>query len=156
MDTEKQRQHRRDDARLTESGNARSKQLLVVPTESLTNRVWIEWVRTSKAQLVFRCEISDLFNTDSNCHQNCHCEAGSEANSLNTFVWSLNTFIWTLASLHATCIATCTLYVCVYEEELYMRSFFVIIHYCHVAQSHEWRQRETFVSVPRTQMRLST
>ena len=38
MDTEKQRQHRRDDARLTESGNARSEQLLVVPTESLTNR----------------------------------------------------------------------------------------------------------------------
>ena len=41
MDTEKQRQHRRDDERLTESGNARSKQLntVVVPTE-LTNRVW--------------------------------------------------------------------------------------------------------------------
>ena len=38
MDTEKQRQRRRDDARLTESGNARSEQLLVVPTESLTNR----------------------------------------------------------------------------------------------------------------------
>jgi len=27
MDTEKQKQHRRDDARLTESGNARSEQL---------------------------------------------------------------------------------------------------------------------------------
>jgi len=40
MDTEKQRQRRRDDARLTESGNARSEQLLVVPTESLTNREW--------------------------------------------------------------------------------------------------------------------
>ena len=38
MDTEKQRQRRRDGARLTESGNARSEQLLVVPTESLTNR----------------------------------------------------------------------------------------------------------------------
>ena len=37
MDTEKQRQRRRDDTRLTESRNARSKQLLVVPTESLTN-----------------------------------------------------------------------------------------------------------------------
>ena len=36
MDTEKQKQHRRDGARLTESGNARSEQLLVVPTESLT------------------------------------------------------------------------------------------------------------------------
>ena len=62
MDTEKQRQRRRDDARLTESGNARSKQLLVVPTESLTNRVWLEWIRTSKARLVFRYEISDLFS----------------------------------------------------------------------------------------------
>jgi len=42
MDTEKQRQHRCDDARLTESGNARSEQLiLVVPTELLTNRVWL-------------------------------------------------------------------------------------------------------------------
>ena len=41
MDTEKQRQRRRDDARLTESGNARSEQLLVVPTESLTNREWL-------------------------------------------------------------------------------------------------------------------
>ena len=44
MDTEKQRQHRRDDVRLTESGNARSKQLLMVPTESLTNRAWLEWI----------------------------------------------------------------------------------------------------------------
>ena len=44
MDTKKQRQRRRDDARLTESGNARSEQLkliLVVPIESLTNRVWL-------------------------------------------------------------------------------------------------------------------
>ena len=62
MDTEKQRQRRRDDARLTESGNSRSEQLLVVPTESLTNRVWLEWIRTSKARLVFRYEISDLFS----------------------------------------------------------------------------------------------
>ena len=38
-------------------------QLLVVPTESLTNRVWLEWIRTSKARLVFRYEISDLFPT---------------------------------------------------------------------------------------------
>jgi len=37
MDTEKQRQRRHNDARLTESGNARSEQLLVMPTESLTN-----------------------------------------------------------------------------------------------------------------------
>jgi len=60
MDTEKQRQHRRDDARLTERGNARSEQLLMVPMESLTNRVLLEWIRTSKALLVFRYEISDL------------------------------------------------------------------------------------------------
>ena len=38
------------------------KQLLVVPTESLTNRVWLEWMRTSKARLAFRYEISDLFS----------------------------------------------------------------------------------------------
>jgi len=38
MDTEKQRQCRLDGARLTESGNVRSEQLLVVPTELLTNR----------------------------------------------------------------------------------------------------------------------
>ena len=43
MDTEKQKQHRCDNVRLTESGNARSEQLLVVrvPTESLTNREWL-------------------------------------------------------------------------------------------------------------------
>ena len=40
MDTEKQRK-RRYDARLAESGNARSEQLLMVPTESLTNREWL-------------------------------------------------------------------------------------------------------------------
>ena len=37
----KQRQRRRDDARLTESRNARSEQLLMLPTESLTNREWL-------------------------------------------------------------------------------------------------------------------
>ena len=41
MDTEKQRQRRCDDARLTERGNARSEQLLVVPMESLSNREWL-------------------------------------------------------------------------------------------------------------------
>jgi len=41
MDIEKQRQRRRDDARLTESGNTRSEQLLVVHTESLTDREWL-------------------------------------------------------------------------------------------------------------------
>jgi len=57
MDTEKQRQRRRDNTRLTESGNTSSEQLLVVPTESLTNRVWLEWIRMSKAlvSLVLEC-----------------------------------------------------------------------------------------------------
>jgi len=42
MDTEKQRQHRRDDTRLTDSGDARSEQLLMMPTESLlTNGEWL-------------------------------------------------------------------------------------------------------------------
>jgi len=41
MDTEKQRQSRCDDTRLTESGNARSEQLLVMPTELLSNREWL-------------------------------------------------------------------------------------------------------------------
>jgi len=41
MDTEKQRQHRRDGTRLTESRNTRSEQLLVVPTELLTKRKWL-------------------------------------------------------------------------------------------------------------------
>ena len=41
MDSKKQRQHRRDDARLTNSRNTRSEQLLVIPSESLTNRKWL-------------------------------------------------------------------------------------------------------------------
>ena len=41
MDTEKQRQLRHDDMRLTESRNDSSKQLLMMPTESLTNREWL-------------------------------------------------------------------------------------------------------------------
>jgi len=42
MDTEKQRQCRRDDTMLTDSGDARSEQLLVMPTESLlTNGEWL-------------------------------------------------------------------------------------------------------------------
>jgi len=42
MDTEKQRQRRHDDARLPESTDARSEQLLVMPTESLlTNGEWL-------------------------------------------------------------------------------------------------------------------
>ena len=65
MDTEKQRQRRGDDTRLTESGNARSEQLntcgayrvAIKPTEFGLP----EWIRTSKARLVFRYKISDLF-----------------------------------------------------------------------------------------------
>ena len=42
MDTEKQRQRRRDDWMLIKSGDARSEQLLVMPTESLlTNGEWL-------------------------------------------------------------------------------------------------------------------
>jgi len=41
MDTEKQRQRRRDDARLTESGNVRSEQLLEMSTKLLTNWEWL-------------------------------------------------------------------------------------------------------------------
>ena len=41
MDTEKQRHRRRDNVRLTKSRNARSEQLLVISTESLTNREWL-------------------------------------------------------------------------------------------------------------------
>ena len=66
MDTEKQRQRRRDDVRLTESGNARSEQLLVVPSESLTNREWLpgellNGLERQRPGWFLRYEISDLF-----------------------------------------------------------------------------------------------
>jgi len=55
MDTEKQRQHRCDDARLTKSGNARSEQLLVVPSaygvtnqQRMAARGALEWIGASK------------------------------------------------------------------------------------------------------------
>jgi len=32
-----------------------------VPKDSLTNGVWLEWIRTSKARLVFKYEMSHLF-----------------------------------------------------------------------------------------------
>jgi len=41
MDADKQRQCRHDNVRLSESGNTKSEQLLVMPTESLTNREWL-------------------------------------------------------------------------------------------------------------------
>ena len=66
IDTKKQRQHRHNNTRLTESGNARGEQLLVVPTELLTDSEWLPWKLLSgseclKALLVFTNEISDLF-----------------------------------------------------------------------------------------------
>jgi len=65
MDTEKQRQRRRDDARLTESGSPRREQLNTHGAYRVTNPTAFglpEWIRTSKARLVFRYEISDLFD----------------------------------------------------------------------------------------------
>ena len=67
MDTEKQRQCRRDDARMTENRDVRSEQLLMMPTESLlTNGEWLpiiyaakralEWIGMSNTRLVFRYE----------------------------------------------------------------------------------------------------
>ena len=45
MDTEKQRQRRRDDTRLTESGNARSEQLNTRGAYRVTNQQsWHAWV----------------------------------------------------------------------------------------------------------------
>jgi len=41
IDNKRQSQRRRNNARLTESGNARSEQLLVMPTESLNDREWV-------------------------------------------------------------------------------------------------------------------
>jgi len=66
IDTKKQRQHSHNNARLTESGNTRSEQLLVMPTELLTDSEWLPWklltgLGCSKALLVFKNEILDLF-----------------------------------------------------------------------------------------------
>jgi len=64
MDTEKQRQHKRDDARLTKGGDTRSEQLLVMPTESLSTVQWrmaarraLEWIGTSNTRLVLDMNI---------------------------------------------------------------------------------------------------
>ena len=63
MDTENQRQHRRNNVRLTESRNTRSEQLQVMPTESLNQqrmaaRRALEWIRMSKLWLVIRLVLS--------------------------------------------------------------------------------------------------
>jgi len=66
MDTKKQRQRRRDDARLTESGNAGWNRAAtcgayrVADQQRMAARRALEWIKTSEAQLVFRYEISDL------------------------------------------------------------------------------------------------
>jgi len=51
MDTKKQRQRRRDHARLTRVANQ----------QRMAARRAVEWIGTSKARLDFRYEISDLF-----------------------------------------------------------------------------------------------
>jgi len=55
MDTEKQMQRRHDDARLTESGDTRSEQLLLVPSayrvanqQRMAARRALEWIGASK------------------------------------------------------------------------------------------------------------
>ena len=65
-DAEKQRQCKHNNVRLTEIGNARSQQLLVMPTESLTNWEGLPGELFSgldclKARLVFRYEIACFF-----------------------------------------------------------------------------------------------
>ena len=63
MDAEKQRQRRHNDGRLTESGNARSEQLFIMPTELLTIREWLPGELLSGSEHRrpgFRDEISDL------------------------------------------------------------------------------------------------
>ena len=71
-DTAKQRQHRRDNARLTKSGNARSEQMPEVSSylwclQSHTNRLRmatrgaLEWVGMFKGPTGFGYELSDLF-----------------------------------------------------------------------------------------------
>jgi len=65
----------RDDARLTEGGNARSEQVLVMSTESLTNRVpnqkrmaarrSFEWIGTSKAWLVLNMKYPTCYGSGS-------------------------------------------------------------------------------------------
>ena len=66
MDTEKQRQRRGDDVRLTESGNAGWNRAAtcgayrVADQQRMAARRALEWIKTSEARLVFRYEISDL------------------------------------------------------------------------------------------------
>jgi len=63
MDTEKQRQCRCDDARLTKSRNGRSTHgaYRVANQQRMAARRALEWIRTLKARLVFGYDISDLF-----------------------------------------------------------------------------------------------
>ena len=62
MDTEKQRQRRRNNTRLTKSGNARSEQhaYRVANQQRMTARRAHEWIGASKGRAGFRYEMSDL------------------------------------------------------------------------------------------------
>ena len=72
MDTQKQRQRRRDDAKRTESGNASFSWYLQsrYPQRTAARRA-LEWIGASKSRLVFRYEISDLFFSWSPFKYNC-------------------------------------------------------------------------------------
>jgi len=61
MDTEKQRQRRRDDARLTGKTPEASSYCRVTNQQRMAAKRALEWIRTLKARLVFRYEVSDLF-----------------------------------------------------------------------------------------------
>ena len=68
MDTEKQRQRRRDDARLTESGNSRSEQLNTFGAYRVANQQTLTCLSGSERRRpgwFFRYEISDLFHESS-------------------------------------------------------------------------------------------
>jgi len=73
MDTEKQRQCRRNGMRLTESRNARSEHLLVVPTESLTNREWLLGELYSGSERRRPGLLLDMEYLTSSLHRNITC-----------------------------------------------------------------------------------
>ena len=91
MDTEKQRQRIRDDARLTESGNARSEQLntrgayRVASQQRMAARRALEWIGASKARLLFRYEILGLFWTKSHTIKHSNIQSCLEALSQEAF-----------------------------------------------------------------------
>ena len=63
MDTEKQRQHRHDDAKLERQNRAATCGAYGVSDQQrMAARRTLEWIRASEARLIFRYEISDLFS----------------------------------------------------------------------------------------------